>query len=62
MDNAQVVKFQGITFPGITYEGSVQSFWVMDASMEGAIASFAAHSGGKYIAQIFNYDGSGGCA
>lgn len=58
MDNAQVGKFQGITFPGITYEGSVQSFWVMDASMEGANASFAAHSGGKYIAQIFNYDGS----
>ena len=50
-------KFKDITFPGITYEGSVQSFWVMDASMEGANASFA-HSGKKYIAQIFNYDGS----
>lgn len=45
MDNAQVGKFKDITFPGITYEGSVQSFWVMDASMEGANASFAAHSG-----------------
>lgn len=57
-DGAQVGKLQGITFPGITYEGSVQSFWVMDASMEGANASFAAHSGKKYLAQIFNYDNS----
>ena len=58
MDGAQVGKLQGITFPGITYEGSVQSFWVMDSSMEGANASFAAHSGQKYLAQIFNYDNS----
>ncbi len=57
LDGAQVGKLD-LVIPGITYEGSHQSFWVMDASMEGANASYAAHSGNKYLAQIFNYDNS----
>lgn len=56
-DGQQVGKLD-ITMPGITFEGSVQSFWVMDADCEGANSLYAAHSGKKYLAQIFNNDNS----
>lgn len=56
-DQKQVGKLD-LMIPGIHYEGSTQSFWVMDATAEGANSLYAAHSGINYLAQIFNYDRS----
>lgn len=56
-DGKQVGKLD-LTIPNVTYEGSVQSFWVMDATLQGANSLYAARSGNKYLAQIFNNDNS----
>lgn len=57
VDEKQVGKLD-ITIPEITLAGSTQAFWVMDADCEGANSLYAAHSGKKYLAQIFNNDNS----
>ena len=58
-DGAKTGKLDGISIPGVhdNPEGTVTSFWVMDADYEGHNGSFAARSGSKYIAQMFNAGG-----
>ncbi len=58
-DGAKTGKLQDISIPGVhdNPEGAVTSFWVMDADYEGLNGSFAARSGSKYIAQMFNAGG-----
>lgn len=56
-DGKQVGKLD-LVIPNVTFEGSVQSFWVMDATLQGANALYAARSGNRYLAQIFNHDNS----
>ncbi len=57
-DGAKTGKLQDIAIPGVhdNPEGTVTSFWVMDAAYEGLNASFAARTGQKYIAQMFTAD------
>lgn len=59
-DGAKTGKLQDISIPGVhdNPEGAVTSFWVMDADYEGLNGSFAARSGSKYIAQMFNVGGA----
>jgi len=58
VDGAPIGKLGEITFPGITVEYQPASFWVNDATFEQLNQLFAANSGSKYLAQMFNADGS----
>ncbi len=55
-DGESVGGIDGLTLPGIS---GAQSYWVMDSS-DASIAgksSFEAHSGNKYLAQMYVHDG-----
>ena len=51
-DQGEIGAIQGIPIPGIE-QGSKQSFWVMDADIREDNPSFRAHSGKKYLAQMY---------
>lgn len=59
-DGALPGKLTDITVPGVHDVATVVpvSFWVMDANIPNGNALFEAHSGARYLAQIFNADGS----
>lgn len=57
-DNGTNGGFQGIDIPGLTLGESKAPFFLFDSSMEGLNKTFAASSGTKYMAAMFNYDGS----
>lgn len=59
-DGALPGKLEGISVPGVHDVPTVVpvSFWVMDANIPNGNALFEAHSGARYLAQIFNNDGS----
>lgn len=56
VDGAPIGKFDKIVFPGITVENQSSSFWVNDATLDCLDNLFAAHSGDKYLAQMFTAD------
>lgn len=60
-DKLAVGGFEGLDIPGITPGETLASFFVFDtsdASMLGSYPdSFAAHSGNKYLASLFQYQG-----
>ncbi len=56
-DNSPVGGFQGKNIPGITPGTTTASFFVFDASDAATWnATFAGHSGTKYLAALFRYD------
>lgn len=55
-DGAGIGGISNISLPGID-SGSAQSFWVMDASNDVLNTSFAAHSGDKYLCQMYTVSG-----
>ncbi len=55
-DGEPVGSFDGLDVPGITAGQTKASFFVFDSSADGFNASFAAHSGSKYLAALFRYD------
>lgn len=57
-DAAAVGGFQGKDLPGIVPGETYASFFVFDTADEevGADATFAAHSGSKYLASMFRFD------
>ncbi len=56
VDGHPVGKLTDIVFPNVTIPDQGAGFWVMDSSMEGLNELFAARSGSKYLAQMFNAD------
>lgn len=56
-DLAPVGGFQGLELPGQIAGTSLMSFFVFDASGPEYNSTFAAHSGNKYLAALFRYDG-----
>lgn len=50
-DNGNIGGLADISLPGITGK---QSYWVMDASLPSLNDSFTAHSGNKYLANMYN--------
>ncbi len=56
-DLSPVGGFQGMELPGQTVGSTLMSYFVFDASGPEYNASFAAHSGNKYLAALFRYDG-----
>lgn len=57
-DESPVGGFQGLDIPGITPGSTKASFFVFDASTVtgNTAASFAAHSGDKFLGTLFRYD------
>lgn len=55
-DQAPIGTISDLEIPGIAF-GSKQSWWVMDADYEKFNRSFAAHSGSKYLAQMYATEG-----
>lgn len=49
---------QNVDIPGVVAGSTTGGFFVMDASGSQFNATFDAHSGTKYLAALFNYDGS----
>ena len=59
VDGAVSGGFEGLDIPAVDPEGDkTTSFFVFDESGDEFSASFAAHSGHKYLASMFLYDGS----
>lgn len=56
-DLSPIGGFQGLDIPGHAAGSALSSFFVFDSSAPGFNASFAAHSGDKYLAALFRYDG-----
>lgn len=56
-DGAAVGGFKGVHLPDITAGETAGSFWVWDQdTADNTDASFAAHSGRKYLFSLFRYD------
>lgn len=51
-DGGNIGAIQGIPIPGID-QGSQQSFWIMDSDIREENSTFRAHSGKKYLAQMY---------
>lgn len=54
MDNTILGTFEGIDIPGLEAGSTRMAYMVMDASHQGLDESFAAHSGTKYLANMYN--------
>ncbi len=55
-DQSLAGGFQNLDIPGIVPGESLASFFVFDSAGEEFNATFAAHSGSKYLATLFRYD------
>jgi len=57
VDQSPTGGIQGTELPGMVIGETLVSFFVFDASGEEFNQTFAAHSGDKYLATMFRYDG-----
>ena len=55
-DGGGIGGINGLVFPGGIVKGSVQSWWILDDRYESLNNTFKAHSGNKYIAQMYSAD------
>lgn len=57
VDKSALGGFQGLELPGITAGETLGSFFLFDAAPAQFNETFNAHSGDKYLASLFRYDG-----